>query len=208
MGFFCSTLGLQNILFIKNSTLISKDPENYVMFIQPEKSTNIGLKMSYNSKIFQSCSSKETKPYTYNGKSHNLTIHVINTGFELDINITHNIKKTRSKNEFHYTMKETCTANNGISCQRNQRCKNQEKNFLCNESHIYCVKSSYECDGKIDCNNAFTFDDTDEKNCMFPTFKYSIISIVTAFLCFFNLLIRLKHSNSLKQNNMKRYKQD
>ena len=43
---------------------------------------------------------------------------------------------------------------------------------------------------------------------MFPTFKYSIISIVTAFLCFFNLLIRLKHSNSLKQNNMKRYKQD
>ena len=39
-------------------------------------------------KIYQSCSSKETKPYTYNGKSHNLTIHVINTGFELDINIT------------------------------------------------------------------------------------------------------------------------
>ena len=39
-------------------------------------------------KLYQSCSSKETKPYTYNGKSKNLTIHVINTGFELDINIT------------------------------------------------------------------------------------------------------------------------
>ena len=43
---------------------------------------------------------------------------------------------------------------------------------------------------------------------MFPTLKYTIISVVTAFLCAINLIIKMKHTNSLTQNNMKRYEQD
>merc|ERR1712210_111898 len=203
--FICRALTLEDILFIKNSTSIFREQGNYILYIRPQNSTNIALIMSYDSKKFQSCStsfikvfqknekayqscsSKEAKPYMYNGNSQNLTVYVINTGFRLYINVTYDIEKSRTNIEFHYTQKE--------------------KN-LCNESLIYCVKSSYGCDGKIDCNNAYVFDNTDEKNCMFPTLKYTIISVVTAFLCAINLIIKMKHTNSLTQNNMKRYEQD
>jgi len=137
-----------------------------------------------------------------------MTIHVINTGFILDINVTYNMRETRSDNEFHYTHKETCIASQGIPCRQNQRCPIDEKNFLCNESLTYCVKSNYKCDGQNNCNSALTLDKTDEKNCTFPAFKYTILSIVTIFLIVINLFIKMKHNNTLKQNNMKRYDQD
>ena len=75
-------------------------------------------------KIYQSCSSKQYKPYSYNGNSNNLTIHMFNTGFELNISISckyiyidlqhlyvrlylilDNIRKIELKDDFHYTMK-------------------------------------------------------------------------------------------------------
>jgi len=126
-----------------------------------------------NEKAYQSCSSKEAKPYMYNGNSQNLTVYVINTGFRLYINVTYDIEKSRTNIEFHYTQKEKCLSSKGIPCQRNQRCNSQKEKNLCNESLIYCVKSSYGCDGKIDCNNAYVFDNTDEKNCRYNIFYIS-----------------------------------
>ena len=46
-------LGLENVIYVRNSTHISKDSENYVIYIQPEKNTNIALNMSYYSNKFQ-----------------------------------------------------------------------------------------------------------------------------------------------------------
>ena len=72
---------------------------------------------------------------------------------------------------FNVFLTETCIASQGIPCRQNQRCPIDEKNFLCNESLTYCVKSNYKCDGQNNCNSALTLDKTDEKNC-----EYNIIS--------------------------------
>ena len=42
----------------------------------------------------------------------------------------------------------------------------------------------------------------------FSTFKYTAISITVALLSLLSILTLVKHSNSLKLNNMKRFKQD
>ena len=43
---------------------------------------------------------------------------------------------------------------------------------------------------------------------MFPTFKYTVISMVIAFIFLINVIIQVKHAKSLEKNNMKRFQQD
>merc|ERR1712117_379607 len=202
-----------NILTVENSTTFSKSPDNYIIFIKPRKSGNINLEMSYNSeqfqscstsllkvfknnkKIYQSCSSRVQKPYFFNGSFTFFTIHIFSTGFNINITFTSDQKKETK-------------SNNGFSCRLNKRCGNEENFFLCNESEIFCLKSYDVCDGKSDCSNEFTIDNTDETNCSFSTFKYTAISLTVALLSLISILTLVKHSNSLKLNNMTRFKQD
>ena len=69
-------------------------------------------------------------------------------------------------------------------------------------------------------------DKTDEVNCkykiaackrvyklnifsgVFPTIKYIVFSLIFVFMCGLNLILKFRHSKSLKCNNVKRYNQD
>merc|ERR1712117_825315 len=216
-----------NILTVENSTTFSKSPDNYIILIKPRKSGNINLQMSYNSeqfqscstslvkvfknkkKIYQSCSSRVQKPYFFNGSFNYFTIHIFSTGFIINITFTSDQKKKRSQiMDYILHKKNECISNNGFSCRLNKRCGNEENFFLCNESEIFCLKSYDVCDGKSDCSNEFIIDNTDETNCSFSTFKYTAISLTVALLSLISILTLVKHSNSLKLNNMTRFKQD
>merc|ERR1712117_586843 len=179
-------LASSNILTVENSTTFSKSRDNYIILIKPRKSGNINLEMSYNSEQFQSCSTSLVKVFKNKKKIYQSCSSRVQKPYFFNGSFT------------FFTIHIFSTGFNiNITFTSDQKKETKSNNGLYYTKKNECIS-----------NNEFTIDNTDETNCSFSTFKYTAISLTVALLSLISILTLVKHSNSLKLNNMTRFKQD